>query len=173
MFNGLFRYVDTFNQGGGNSANLFQSPSVPSVKPALAANAKFFVPSPAPSSNEQAMEAIAESNQEESAPNVDLSTSATNEWSYQGPQHVSSTAMQRFPSLGNIPKQEATEGSNSHFGHSRRAASWSGSLNDSYSPPNRSNIRPLEPSRFMPDESSMHTPAKSSSYGEDLHEVEL
>ncbi|ESW29348.1 hypothetical protein PHAVU_002G063200 [Phaseolus vulgaris] len=169
------RYVDTFNQGGGNSANLFQSPSVPSVKPALAANAKFFVPGPAPSSNEQAMEAISESNQEVSATNVDLSTSATNEWSYQDPAHVSSTAMtmQRFPSLGNIPNQGATEGSNSHFAHSRRAASWSGGLNNSYSPPNSGNIRPLEASRFMPDESSMHTPARSSSYGEDLHEVEL
>lgn len=36
------RYVDTFNQNGGSSANLFQSPSIPSVKPALPANAKFF-----------------------------------------------------------------------------------------------------------------------------------
>ncbi|WVZ12619.1 hypothetical protein V8G54_017149 [Vigna mungo] len=168
------RYVDTFNQGGGNSANMFQSPSVPSVKPALAANAKFFVPSPAQSSNEQAMGAIAESNQEDSATNVDPSTSATNEWSYQGPPaHVSATAIQRFPSSGNIPKQGATEGINSHFSNSRRAASWSGSLNDSFSPQNSGNIRPLDASRFMPDESSMHTPARNSSYGEDLHEVEL
>ncbi|CAJ1928454.1 unnamed protein product [Sphenostylis stenocarpa] len=168
------RYVDTFNQGGGTSANLFQSPSVPFVKPAPAANAKFFVPSPAPSSNEQAMEAIAESNQEDSVTNVDPSTSSTNEWSYQNPAHASSTAMQRFPSTGNMSKQVATEGSNSQFSHSRRAASWSGSFNDSFSPPKVGNTTPLgEASRFMPDESSMHTPARSSSYGEDLHEVEL
>lgn len=121
------------------------------------------------------MGAIAESNQEDSATNVDPSTtSATNEWSYQGPPaHVSATAIQRFPSLGNIPKQGATEGINSHFSNSRRAASWSGSPNDSFSPPNSGNIRPLDASRFMPNESSMHTPARNSSYGEDLHEVEL
>ncbi|TKY70828.1 transport protein SEC16B-like [Spatholobus suberectus] len=173
------RYVDTFNQGGGTSANLFQSPSVPSVKPALAANAKFFIPTPAPSSNEQTMEAIAESNQEDSATNEDPSTSATNEWSYQSPKHVSSTAMQRFPSTGNISKQGTAEGSNSHFAHSRRAASWSGSFKDSFTPPKMSNIKPLgealsmPPSRFMPDESLMRTPVKSSSFGEDLQEVEL
>ncbi|KAG4949819.1 hypothetical protein JHK84_043247 [Glycine max] len=51
--------------GGGTSTNLFQSPSIPSVKPALAANAKFFVPTAAPSSNEQTMEAIVEIKQED------------------------------------------------------------------------------------------------------------
>jgi hypothetical protein len=56
-FYGLYRYVDTFNQGGGNSTNLFQSPS---AKPVVAANAKFFIPAPAPSLNEQTMEAINE-----------------------------------------------------------------------------------------------------------------
>ncbi|KAG4946964.1 hypothetical protein JHK87_042971 [Glycine soja] len=61
----LSRYVDTFNQGGGTSTNLFQSPSIPSVKPALAANAKSFVPTAAPSSNEQTMEAIVEIKQED------------------------------------------------------------------------------------------------------------
>nr|XP_016436112.1 PREDICTED: protein transport protein SEC16B homolog [Nicotiana tabacum] len=40
------RYVDTFNKGGGNPTNLFQSPSVPSIMPATAGNAKFFVPTP-------------------------------------------------------------------------------------------------------------------------------
>ena len=167
MFNGLYRYVDTFNQGGGTSANLFQFPSVPSVKPAVAANAKFFVPTPAPS-NEQTMEAIAESKQEDSA---------TNECSYQSPK--SSTTIQRFPSLGNISNQGATDGNNSHLPHSRRTASWSGSFNDSFTPQKMGNIKPLgealgmPPSRFSPDESLMHKPVKSSSYGEDLHEVEF
>ncbi|KAJ1375448.1 Sec16, central conserved domain [Sesbania bispinosa] len=174
------RYVDTFNQGGGSSANLFQSPSVPSVKPALAANAKFFIPAPVPSSNEQTMEAIAESNQEGNAANEDPSTSSTNDWSFQSPKHVSAMAMQRFPSMGNISKPGATNGSNSHFAQSRRVASWSGSFNDSFSPPKIGEIKPLgealgmPPSTFMPDESSlMRTPNKSSSFGEDLHEVEL
>ncbi|KAG4973018.1 hypothetical protein JHK87_029839 [Glycine soja] len=163
-------YVDTFNQGGGTSANLFRSPSVPSVKPAVAANAKFFIPSAAPSSNEQTMEAIVESKQEDSATNEDPSTSATNEWwSYQSPKQVSSTTIQRFPSLGNISNQRATEGSNSHLPHSRRTSSWSGSFNDSFTPPKMG----MPSSRFMPDESLMRTHVKSSSYAEDLQEVEL
>ncbi|XP_027359993.1 protein transport protein SEC16B homolog [Abrus precatorius] len=173
------RYVDTFNHGGGSSPNLFQSPSVPSVKPALAANAKFFIPTPAPSSNEQTMEAIAETNQEDSVANEDPSTSATNDWSYQSPKQALPIGMQRFPSMGNIPKQGAKGGNNSNFAHSRRAASWSGSFNDSFSPPKMGEIKPLgealgmPPSTYMPDQSLMHTPMKSSSFGEDLQEVEL
>ncbi|XVE77408.1 hypothetical protein DITRI_Ditri13aG0060200 [Diplodiscus trichospermus] len=52
------RYVDIFNQGGGDHANLFQSPTVTSVKPTVPKNAKFFIPTPA--SNSEQMEAIAE-----------------------------------------------------------------------------------------------------------------
>ncbi|XP_057449820.1 protein transport protein SEC16A homolog [Lotus japonicus] len=174
------RYVDTFNQGGGNSANLFQPPSVPSVKPVLPANAKFFVPAPAPSSNHNTMEAIAESNQEDSTANEDPSTSSTNDWSYQPPKHVSAVAMQKFPSMGNISKQGATGGSNSHFANSRRTASWSGNVNDAFSPPTVRETKPLgdalgmPPWTFIPNQSSsMHPTMKSSSFGEDLQEVEL
>ncbi|KAE9606894.1 hypothetical protein Lal_00026505 [Lupinus albus] len=172
------RYVDTFNKGGANSANLFQPPSVPSVKPAVAASAKFFVPAPVPS-DDHTMEAIAESNREDnSAPNEDPSASATNDWSYQSP---SSTAMQRFPSMGNITKQdEATNGGDFHLGHARRTASWNGSSNDSFIPPKMDELKPfgeavgMPPSTFMPDESSlMHTPIRRNSFGEELHEVEL
>ncbi|CAL0331698.1 unnamed protein product [Lupinus luteus] len=174
------RYVDTFNQGGANSANLFQTPSVPSVKPVPAANAKFFIPAPAPS-NEQTMEAIAESNQEDSAANEDPSTSATNDWSYQSPKHAFPTAMQRFPSMDNISRQGAvTHVSNFHSAQSRRTASWSGSFSDSFRSPRMGQIKPLgealgmQSSTFIPDESSlMHTPTKRSSFGEELHEVEL
>ncbi|OIV92776.1 hypothetical protein TanjilG_00910 [Lupinus angustifolius] len=174
------RYVDTFNQGGAKTANSFQSPSVPHVKPALAANAKFFVPAPVPS-NDHTMEAIAESNQEDSADNEDPSTSATNNWSYQSPKHTSSTSMQRFPSMGNISRQgAATNDSNFHSAQARRVASWSGGLSDSFSPPKMGEIKPLgealgmPPSTFMPDESSlMHTPIRRSSFGEELHDVEL
>ncbi|CAL0311658.1 unnamed protein product [Lupinus luteus] len=84
------RYVDTFKQGG---ANLFQSSSVPSVKHALASNAKFFVPAPVPS-DDHTMEAIAESSQEDSAASEDPSTSATNDWSHQSPlKNTMSTSM--------------------------------------------------------------------------------
>ncbi|TKY55452.1 transport protein SEC16B-like [Spatholobus suberectus] len=175
------RYVDTFNQGGGSSAKLFQSPSVPSVKPALAANAKFFIPAPAPSSNEQTMEAIAESNQEDSLTNENPSPSSRNDWSYQSPKPAPPSARQRFPSMGNISIQRAMmNGSNSHLPQARRTVSWSGSISDSFSPTKMGENKPLgealgmPPSTFMPDEfSSMRTPMSSGSFGEDLHEVEL
>ncbi|KAI4315255.1 hypothetical protein L6164_028085 [Bauhinia variegata] len=173
------RYVDTFNQGGGNSANLFQSPSAPSVKPAV--NAKFFIPAPVPSSNEQTMEAIAESTQEGNAANEGPSTSANND-PFQSHKPSSSTPIQRYPSMGNIPsKGVVTNSSASLSSLSRRTASWSGSFSDSFSPPNMGEIQPLgealgiPPSTFIPDESSSltHTPMKSRNFGEDLHEVEL
>ncbi|KAI3821843.1 hypothetical protein L1987_09416 [Smallanthus sonchifolius] len=49
------RYVDTFNQGGGNQTNLFQSPSVPNIKPKTSPNPNptFFVPTAAPAPPEQ------------------------------------------------------------------------------------------------------------------------
>ncbi|CAI8589145.1 unnamed protein product [Vicia faba] len=172
------RYVDTFNQNGGSSANLFQSPSIPSVKPALPANAKFFIPAPVQPSNERNMEAIAESNLEDSAANEDPSTSSTNDWSYQSPKLAQTMTMQRFPSAGNISKQGLIDGNNSDFAHSRRTASWSGSLNDSFSPPKMGENKypgeaySLPPSTFMPDPSLMR-PLRSSSFGEDLQEVEL
>jgi hypothetical protein len=87
--------------------------------------------------------------------------------------------MQRFPSAGNISKQGQTDGNNSHFAHSRRTASWSGSFNDSFSPPKMGEIKPpgealgMPPSTFMPDPSLMRPPMRSSSFGEDLQEVEL
>ncbi|XP_010495820.1 PREDICTED: protein transport protein SEC16B homolog [Camelina sativa] len=54
------RYVDTFNQGRGNSQTMFQSPSVQTAKPPIPAKAKFFVPAaPASFSNDQVMDAAA------------------------------------------------------------------------------------------------------------------
>ncbi|KAF3448329.1 hypothetical protein FNV43_RR09042 [Rhamnella rubrinervis] len=171
------RYVDTFNQGGGSPANLFQSPSISSVKPAVAANAKFFIPTPA--SGEQTMEAIAESLQEGVASNSDASTSAMND-SFQSPSS-SSSPMQRFPSMGHIPsKGVVTNGRGTFPSHSRRAASWSGSFSDSISPPKTSEIKPLgealgmSPPSFMPNgPPSMRTPMNGGNFGDDLQEVEL
>lgn len=121
---GLYRYVDTFNPGSGSSAKLFQSSS---VKPALAANAKFFVPAHTPSSNEQAMKAITESNHEHSLTNENPSTS------YQSPGVLHRP---RFQSMDTIGFQEImTNGSNSEVpAHSRRTASWGGeAINDRFS----------------------------------------
>ncbi|KAF5460201.1 hypothetical protein F2P56_020085 [Juglans regia] len=172
------RYVDTFNQGGGNPASMFQSPSVPSVKPAVAANAKFFIPTPA-SSGEQTMEAIAENGQEGIPTNEDPSTSNAND-SFPSPVPSSSMTMQRFPSMGNVPGRVATNGKASVSPYSRRTASWSGSFSDPFSPPNPAEIKPLgevlgmPPSTLMPNEPSlMRMPMNDGSLGDDLHEVEL
>lgn len=171
------RYVDTFNQGGGSPANLFQSPSVPSVKPPAAANAKFFIPTPT-SSGEQAMEAIAENGQEETSTNEDPSTSIPNS-SFQSPIPSSAMTVQRFPSMGNIPYMgTSTNGNGSLPPHSRRTASWGGSFSDPFSPPKPAEIKPLgealgmPPSSFMPNEPSLMRMQNGGSFG-DLHEVEL
>ncbi|KAJ7952507.1 Protein transport protein sec16 [Quillaja saponaria] len=172
------RYVDTFNQGGANPGNLFQSPSLPAVKPAIAANAKFFIPSPA-SSTEQPMEAIAESLHEDSAANEDHSTSNTKD-TFQSPLPSSSMARQRFPSMDNISSKGAMKNSSGSISsHSRRTASWSGSFNDtlSHSHTRMGEIKPqgegIPPSPFTPNEPPLIRMHNSGSFGEDLHEVEL
>ncbi|XWS61994.1 hypothetical protein CRYUN_Cryun07bG0172800 [Craigia yunnanensis] len=165
------RYVDTFNQGGGGQANLFQSPAVPSVKPAVAANAKFFIPTPA-STSEQTMEAIAENAQEENATSNNPTTSNANE-SYQSATPSSSMTMQRFPSMDNIAWKGIMTDANGFPSHSRRTASWSGSnFSNALSPPSKSEIRPLGEALGMPPSSFMPGPMNGS-FGDELHEVEL
>ncbi|KAM3686996.1 hypothetical protein ACJW31_10G043000 [Castanea mollissima] len=175
------RYVDTFNQGGGKPANLFQSPSVPSVKPPVAPNAKLFIPTPA-SLGEQAMEAIAENGQEETSTNGDHTTSIAND-SFRSPIPSSSMTVQRFPSMDNIPYMgDLTNGNGNGNGslppHSRRTASWGGSHSTPFSPPKSAEIKPLgealgmPPSSFMPNEPSLMRMQNGGSFG-DLHEVEL
>ncbi|XVF51744.1 hypothetical protein PTKIN_Ptkin04bG0209600 [Pterospermum kingtungense] len=166
------RYVDTFNQGGSGQANLFQSPAVPPVKPALAANAKFFIPTPAPApTSEQTMEAIAENTPEENATSNNPTTSNANE-SYLSPP-PSSMTMQRFPSMDNIARKNAVTNANGFSTHSRRTASWSGSnLGNASSPPGKAEIRPLGEALGMPP--SYFTPGPvNGSFGDELHEVEL
>ncbi|XP_062074743.1 protein transport protein SEC16A homolog [Humulus lupulus] len=174
------RYVDTFNQGGGRPANLFQSPSIPSVKPAVAANAKFFIPTPA--SGEQSMEAIAESVHED-VPTVgaheEASTSTVNDAAFQVPPP--SASIQRFPSMGNIPSQRVmSNGNGSLSSHSRRTASWSGSFNDSFTSPKGTEVKPLvaasgmPPTMFSPsDPSLMRTQMNGGNFADELQEVEL
>ncbi|XP_040365875.1 protein transport protein SEC16B homolog isoform X2 [Rosa chinensis] len=176
------RYVDTFNQAGGMPANLFQSPSVPSTKPAVAANAKFFIPTPA-LSGDQTMEAIAEHVQEDATTTKeDPSTSARND-SFHAPPSSSPMSMQRFPSMSNIQSMGVMSNANGPLpAHSRRTASWGGSSNDIFSPPKTGEIKPLgealgmSPTLYRPSEppSQMHAPMNGgSSFGDDLHEVEL
>lgn len=157
---------------------MFQSPS---VKPALAANAKFFIPAPAPSSNEQTMEAIPENNHEDNLAHENPSTSYRNDWSYHSSNPASPmAARQRFPSMDNFSNQgPVVNGSYSPSPHSRRTASWGGSVGESFSPTKMGEIRSLgealgmPPSTYMSDEISlMRSPMKSGSFG-DLHEVEF
>ncbi|OMO52484.1 hypothetical protein COLO4_37171 [Corchorus olitorius] len=165
------RYVDTFNQGGGSQANLFQSPAVPSVKPAVAANAKFFIPTPAVTS-EHTMEAIAETAQEENATNNNPTISNSNE-SFQSPIPISSMTMQRFPSMDNIARNGIVTNANGSSAHSRRTASWSaGNFSDALSPPSKPEIRPLGEALGIPPSAYMPSPTNGS-FGDELHEVEL
>ncbi|KAL7165085.1 hypothetical protein ACSBR2_040878 [Camellia fascicularis] len=171
------RYVDTFNKGGGNPTNLFQSPSVPSTKPASGVNPKFFVPTPV-SSNEQTFNTTTIDSMQETTAHNENSPIPTANNSFHSPAPPSSMTMQRFPSMDTISnKGTMMNGDGSLSSHSRRTASWSGSFSDAYSSPQRAELKPLgevlgmSPSSFMPSEPSL--PRNSGSFGDDLHEVEL
>ncbi|OVA01146.1 Sec16 [Macleaya cordata] len=180
------RYVDTFHQGGGTSAKLFQSPSVPVAKTAGAAYTKFFVPTPAPL-GEQTVAATGESMQEPAGPSEDLSTVMTRDSFFSSqppPQPTSSPSMQRFASMNNIaPTANKVTGvlDGSLSSRSRRTASWSGSFTGANNSPNLTEMKPLGevlgilPSPSMPNDpsSSMHLTRNGASFGEDLQEVEL
>ncbi|KAF5734901.1 hypothetical protein HS088_TW15G00398 [Tripterygium wilfordii] len=174
------RYVDTFNRGGGRPANSFQSPSFQSVKPAGAANTKIFIPAPAPAS-EQTMGAIAESINEDAAPNGNPSSSTITDPLQTTPSSSSISPMQRFPSMDDISnKRPMINGEGPHPPHSRRTASWSGNFNDSISPPKIGETKPLgealglSPSSSMTNgPSMMGMPTRGGSFGDGLHEVEL
>ncbi|XP_018483547.2 protein transport protein SEC16B homolog isoform X2 [Raphanus sativus] len=148
------RYVDTFNQGRGNSQTMFQSHPAQSAKPPIPAKAKFFIPAtPASSSNGHASEpAATETRQEEnSAEEVAASSRAP-------PQMT----MQRFPSMDNI--QVNGLGISANGDHpppaSRRTASWSGNFNTSFT-------SPTSPPTFKP------VLLNGGSIVEELQEVEL
>ncbi|CAA2973136.1 Hypothetical predicted protein [Olea europaea subsp. europaea] len=171
------RYVDTFNKGGGNPTNLFQSPSVPSAKPVSAANPKFFVPSSVPFV-EQSVDTPANTMQDTSYTTENPSTPSD---LFSSPALPSSMAMQRFPSMGSISNTETSSGNGSFSAHSRRTASWSGSFDGSFSPPDKAEVKPLgevlgmqHPSVFAPKDSSLVQPGMNGpGFGDDLHEVEL
>uniref|UniRef100_A0A1D1Z5I2 COPII coat assembly protein SEC16 n=1 Tax=Anthurium amnicola TaxID=1678845 RepID=A0A1D1Z5I2_9ARAE len=177
------RYVDTFNKGGGMPTASFQSPSTPSVKPV--GGAKFFVPSPVSSS-----EPTADSTEstQEAAGTEDTSTSIMKESSL-SPFSSSSFTRQRFPSMDNISSTRSnglrtpSENGIGSLSSRTRAASWSGSYSDALSH-RTTNMQPvgdglgvpshltsISPSPVHPITGLMHS--NGSSYGDDLHEVEL
>ncbi|GMJ04790.1 hypothetical protein like AT5G47490 [Hibiscus trionum] len=170
------RYVDTFNKGGGGQANLFQSPAVSSVKPAAAANAKFFIPMPVSvATSEQSMEAITENAQEQNAtsntPSTSTSTSTSgvnaNE-SCQSPKPSSSKTRQRLPSMDNISQEGMMTDANGYSSHSWGESNFDNALVH----PSKAEIRASgealgkHPPLFMPG-------PMNGSIGDELHEVEL
>lgn len=175
------RYVDTFNKGGGNTVSSFQSPSVPSAKPAAgSANPKFFVPTPISAAEQPVIDTLVDDNRQIPSTAYENPSSSPPNDSFHSPHHSSSSpSMQRFGSMSNIYNRDPND--SSFAVHSRRTASWGGSLNDSMSPPNRTTqSRPLEAlgmqhrSPFMPSDTSLAgSSVNGGSFGEDLHEVEL
>ncbi|KAJ0252772.1 Protein transport protein SEC16B [Hirschfeldia incana] len=164
------RYVDLFNQGGGNSKTMFQSPPSKSAKPPIPAKANFFIPAaPTSSSNDQVTEmAATETRQEEYSAEKEVAASAgappPSHSSFQSPT-PSSMTMQRFPSLDNIKRRGSGTSLDGDFpsSDSRRTASWSGGLNSSFTSP------PAGPSNLKP----IPLNSSSSSLGDELQEVEL
>lgn len=117
-------------------------------------------------------------NFQEASISEDPSTSTSNEMTPSSVPPPSMT-MQRFPSMANISHEG---NSDSSVPHSRRTASWGGSFNNSFSPPKPSEVKPLgdilgfSPTTFMQSDASsarMMLPVNGSSFGDDLHEVEL
>lgn len=175
------RYVDTFNKGGGTPTNLFQSPSIPTIKPA--GGAKFFVPTPA-ALNEQTVDAMEETTQE-IVSNEYPSTSVAKDTSLSSLSSQSSSSLQRFASADNITPlgnkgMEGKQNSNGPFSSRVRAASWSGSFNPKTAEVNSlgemlgiqaSSFMPTDPSSVPPSSASL--PMNGGSFGDDLHEVEL
>ncbi|KAM7491210.1 hypothetical protein LguiA_034131 [Lonicera macranthoides] len=185
------RYVDTFNQGGGNPTNLFHSPSVPSLKPTTtSSNPKFFVPTTVSSSFELPVNTTSDSMQQTASINENSSDPTT------------SHSFQKYGSMDDITKKGPTPPNGNHHAisssslHSRRTLSWSGGnfsdpfsppttqtgpfsegFSGHFSPPNQTEIKPLgevlgmPPSTFMNNDT--HSSMNGGRYGEDLHEVEL
>ncbi|KAE8690212.1 protein transport protein Sec16B-like isoform X4 [Hibiscus syriacus] len=168
------RYVDTFNKGGGQ-ANLFQAPAVSSVKPAAAANAKFFIPTPvSTTTNEQSVESITENAQENATsytPTTSTSSANANE-SCLSPKPSSSNTRQSFLSMDNISQESMMTNANGYSSHTHQTDLWSESnFDNAVGYPCKAEIRPSGevgklPPLFMPG-------PMSGSFGDELHEVEL
>ncbi|KAL0296267.1 UNVERIFIED_CONTAM: hypothetical protein Sradi_6678800 [Sesamum radiatum] len=150
---------------------MFQSPSVPSIKPATEANPKFFVPTPV-AVVDHPVDAYANDMHDTSTHENHTTSTLSDSLACQ-----SSTTMQRFSSMADISDQGMSNNGSSSA-HSRRTASWSGSFNNSFSDPNSADIKSLgevlgmHPSPFMPSDPSIARSSVSGG-GDNLHELEL
>ncbi|XP_010542224.1 PREDICTED: protein transport protein SEC16B homolog [Tarenaya hassleriana] len=137
------RYVDTFNQGRpkAEASTTFRSPA---VKPPLASNTNFFIPTTPICTEEQ----NAPSSLDEKTPD-----------SYNSFQ---TTAMKQFPSMDNIRGSQLS-------GHSRKTVSWGGSFDVMAG----SGPRPLGEVLGLPHSAYMQGPLTNNALGDELQEVEL
>ncbi|OVA04802.1 Sec16 [Macleaya cordata] len=170
------RYVDTFNKSGGAPTNLFQTPSVLAAKPATGTNAKFFIPTPATSGDQTVDNATEENIQEATgSPNEGPPISSTAQNSIFSTPSLSSS-MQRAPSMNSITpmgsKGMGVMGNGALSSGSRRTASWSGSVIDTFNSPSILSGTMRNPHSSFMHVDSMGPPTRGSSFGE-LHEVEL
>ncbi|WOL06209.1 hypothetical protein Cni_G14941 [Canna indica] len=126
------RYVDTFNKSGGASTNCFQSPSTPSVNPAV--GAKFFVPDVPATSDEKTTDTAGTSTLE-SLLSAESSTIVDREASLSSRSQSVPLALQYFPDSDNNNSAIAMQQSNSgSISSGSRATSWSGNYNTIFTP---------------------------------------
>ncbi|GFY81164.1 RGPR-like protein [Actinidia rufa] len=152
------RYVDTFNNGGANPANFVAVTTSSSCKTRGQFQCQIF------------LSLLRWPRENNSFPSPPTTTSST-------------LAMQRAPSMDNIANRRTGvmgDSKSSFAPHSRRRASWSGTLYGTHDFSKMTELEPLRevpgmpPYSFIPGDSlSMHFSMNGGSLGEDLHEVEL
>ncbi|CAI9274231.1 unnamed protein product [Lactuca saligna] len=166
------RYVDTFNQGGGNPTNLFQSPPPASnIKQTTNPNPKFFVPTASASAAQQSVEPSSVDTTQTQAIIPDSFSSVNNNSSFQSfpnPSSMNVMAKHKFASMDNVSEAGTAKFANHAMSPaSRRTASW-GSFSDQAQKP--SSFMPMP----MPRESGMMQSHSSSHIMDDeLQEVDL
>ncbi|KAI7742167.1 hypothetical protein M8C21_001626 [Ambrosia artemisiifolia] len=170
------RYVDTFNQGGGNPTKLFQSPSASSIKPVTKSNPQFFVPKAAPLVDQQA-DPFQENTLQTTTLDENYSPTSVHK-KFQPPSYQSS--MQRFASMDDISRGRIIPSFSSTSGspHSRRTVSWGGGIDERFSAYS-SEMRPsgevlgMASRSFVPREAGLAQTSNGDGLIDDLHEVEL
>ncbi|KAK1419057.1 hypothetical protein QVD17_28214 [Tagetes erecta] len=155
------RYVDTFNQGGGNPTKLFQSPSASPIKPVTKSNPKFFVPKAAPSAD-QPVDQFQENTQQQTTSFDENQSPTSTHNKFQPPSYQSS--MQRFASMDDISKGRTIPSFPNTSGspHSRRTVSWGGGIDERFSA-SSNGMRP----------NALAKTSNGDGFNDDLHEVEL
>ncbi|XP_076886803.1 protein transport protein SEC16B homolog [Bidens hawaiensis] len=171
------RYVDTFNQGGGNTAKSFQSISTAPVKPVTQPNPKFFVLKAA-SSVDQQVGPSQENPQQQTTTVEENHSLPSSHTPFQPPSYQSS--MHRFASMDDISRGSAipTIPNTSGSPHSRRTVSWGGGIDERFSGEMRLNeVLGMASRSFVSGEGRLGKPSNGNGNGDrfndDLHEVEL